>query len=414
MMRSALRIAAYTSTSALLLAASACSGESVCTPEPGTICTVAGTGFAGFNGDGLDGVETDIYLPQDVTQGPDGQMYFTDWNNHRIRVLTGDGTVDTVAGTGLLGDGPEGPALAADFNHPTEVVFDPQGRMIIAAWHNSRLKRMDMSTGLLEDICGTGARAYGGDGGPAKDAILDLPASLVFDNEGNILVMDQANQVIRKIDQGGAISTFAGQCVVGECAPGEEPAACPGDNNKTVCGLDTNPDLCNEPCAPAFAGDGGPATAMRMAQPFGQAADPAGRIAIDPAGNIYFADTRNQRIRRIGTDGMVTTIAGDGAVGYGGDGGPAVDAQFNNPTDIELASDGTLYVADTQNSCVRAISPDGIISTAAGVCGTRGFDGDGATPTEALLDRPYGIEVDREDNLYVVDTYNHRIRVVLK
>jgi sugar lactone lactonase YvrE len=137
-------------------------------------------------------------------------------------------------------------------------------------------------------------------------------------------------------------------------------------------------------------------------------------MALDDQGNLYFADTRNNRIRRIGNDGIVTTVAGNGETGFGGDGGPAVDAQLSSPTDIDLASDGTLYIADTQNSCIRAVSPEGTITTVAGICGERGFDGDGADPTAALLDRPYGIELDRDDNLYVVDTYNHVIRVVMR
>jgi sugar lactone lactonase YvrE len=393
----------------LAVLSGACGGEDgPCSPRAGTLCSVAGSGVAGFNGDGRDALETHLYLPQDVTEGPDGHFYLTDWNNHRVRRLRSDGTVDTVAGTGLLGDGPVGPALEADFNHPTEVVFDRQGRMLIAAWHNSRIKRVDLTTGLLEDICGTGARAYNGDGGPAKMAVLDLPASLVFDSQGNTLVMDQANQVIRRIDGQGIISTVAGQCIVGSCQPGETPVMCPG-SNKLACGGVT-PEICASACKPGFAGDGAVAVALRMSQPFGQAADPAGRLAIDRDDNLYFADSRNHRIRRIGRDGTVTTVAGNGTVGSDGDGGPATEAQLNSPTDIELASDGTLYIADTQNSCVRAVSPGGTISTLLGRCGERGFAGDGGDLASVRLDRPYGIELDREGNLYVVDTYNHRIR----
>jgi hypothetical protein len=400
-------------SAAAVFLAPACGGDELCSPKSGTICTIIGSGLAGYNGDGLDALETDIYLPQDVTEGPDRRLYFIDWNNHRVRMLTDEGTVKTVAGTGMLGDGPEGPALEADFNHPTEVVFDPSGAMVIAAWHNSRLKRVNMSTGVLEDICGTGGRAYGGDGGPAVNAILDLPASVVFDQSGNTLIMDQANQVIRRVNPSGIIETVAGQCLVNECAEGEVAVACEG-SNKMGCGVETDPDLCKQPCIPAYGGDGGPATELRMAQPFGQAADPAGRMVLDSQGNLYFTDTRNQRIRRIDTDGIVTTVAGNGTAGYSGDGGPALDAQLSNPTDIDIASDGTLYIADTQNSCIRAVSPEGIITTVVGICGQRGFEGEGGDPAAALVDRPYGIEVDRDDNLYVVDTYNHRIRVVMR
>lgn len=406
--------AAYILVLGLVCHAPAChAGERACSPAPGTICTIVGSGIAGLSRDGLDPLSTDLYLPLDMTQGPDGRLYFLDWNNHLIRVLTHEGTVETVAGNGLVGDGPEGPALAAAFTHPSNMIFDAQGRMLIAAWHNSRVKRLDLSTGLVEDIGGTGLRAYSGDGGRAEDASMDLPASLVLDGQGNLFVMDQMNQVIRRIDTNGIIETVFGRCIVGECAPGEEPAACP-DSNKTACGLDADPDACFAPCMPGFAGDGGPASAMRMSQPYGAAAMPAGRMTMDAQGNIYFADTNNHRVRRIDTSGIITTVAGNGASGFSGDGGLAVHAQFDSPADVAIAGDGTLYIADYRSSCVRAVSQDGVITTVAGICGLKGFEGDGGDAASALLDRPLGIELDDEDNLYVADTHNHRIRVIVR
>lgn len=400
---------------ALSLLAPACSEERVCTPDPGVICTLVGDGEPGTSDDGLRGVDTSLYLPIAATFGPDGQLYVSDWNNHRIRVLTAEGRVRTVAGTGRLGDGPDGPALAADFTHPSELLFDSQGRMIIAAWHNSRVKRLDLATGQLETIAGTGWRTYTGDGGPARDAAFDLPSGLAFDRDGNLLVLDQVNQVIRRIDASGIIETIAGKCITDECAPGQEPALCPDGSSKTACGLADTPDVCLYPCQPGFAGDGGPATELRMAQPFGAQAPPSGRMEVDARGTIYFADTSNHRIRRIeAVSGVVTTMAGNGVKGFAGDGGPAVDAELHSPADVALARDGTLYIADTQNSCVRAVSPDGVINTVAGICGQRGFDGDGRDPRATLLNRPYGIALDQDDNLYVVDTYNHRIRAFFR
>jgi len=185
-------------------------------PAP-QINTIAGTGIAGSNGDGLPPVETNLYLPQDVTVGPDGDVYLVDWNNHRIRRIR-DGVVETVAGTGELGEAKDGDALYAQFNHPTNVTFDADGRMIIAAWHNSLVKRLDLSTGLLTNLAGTGARAFGGDGGPGNDAKLDLPSSVVVDSVGNILISDQANYRLRILEPSGTINTFAG---VG--TPGDSP-----------------------------------------------------------------------------------------------------------------------------------------------------------------------------------------------
>jgi DNA-binding beta-propeller fold protein YncE len=392
------------------LVASGCGSDDLCAAA-GTICTYLGSGAAGFNGDGHPPAKTEIYLPQDLTFGPDKAPYIIDWNNHRIRTLAADGTVRTVAGTGLLGDGPEGPATRADFNHPTDIAFDPLGRMVIAAWHNSRIKRVDLKTGMLEDICGRGTRAYSGDDGPAQVAELDLPASVAFDATGNLFIMDQANQVIRQVDLAGNISRFAGNCRVGTCEPGQEPRPCPG-TNKFTCEPEDDPNACTKPCLGGFAGDGGPASQIMLSQPFGQAADPAGRLAFDAEGNLYFADTRNHRIRKIDTSGRVTTVAGNGRAGYSGDGGPGIQAQLNNPTDLAITPEGRIFIADTFNSCIRELEPGGVIRTAAGLCGQRGFSGDKGLAAQALLDRPYGVALDHEGNLYIADTYNHRFRVV--
>jgi sugar lactone lactonase YvrE len=377
-----------------------------CEPAAGRMCTVIGSGVAGFNGDGKTALDTDVYLPMDVGRGPDGLLYFIDWNNHRVRRIAGDGKVETIAGTGMLGDGPVGQATAADFNHPTSFTFDKVGRMIISAWHNSRIKRVDLATGELEDLCGTGKRAYSGEDGPAKTADLDLPASVALDADDNLFVMDQANQIIRKIDGAGTISRVAGMCITGPCAEGETPTACEG-SNKLAC-LTTDPMGCTKPCAPAYGGDGGPALEARLAQPFGQSADPAGRIVFDAMGNLYLADTGNHRVRRIDTAGMITTVAGTGEAGFSGDGAAASQAKLQRPVDLDVGADGTLYIADTFNSCVRALDAKGTIRTVAGVCGKRGHSGDAGESTEMLLDRPYGVGVDG-DKLYITDTYNHRV-----
>lgn len=342
-------------------------------PAP-QINTIAGTGIAGSNGDGLPPVETNLYLPQDVTVGPDGDVYLVDWNNHRIRRIR-DGVVETVAGTGELGEAKDGDALYAQFNHPTNVTFDADGRMIIAAWHNSLVKRLDLSTGLLTNLAGTGARAFGGDGGPGNDAKLDLPSSVVVDSVGNILISDQANYRLRILEPSGTINTFAG-------------VGAPGDS-----------------------GDEGPALQAQLNGPKGQSAPPASRIAIDGRNRIYVADTGNHRVRMIDEVGTIHAFAGTGTKGYGGDGGPAVEAQLDTPSDVAVAPNGTVYIADTMNNVVRVVKPNGIIDTFAGT-GTRGFAGDGGAAVAAELDRPYGIGLAPNGTVYVADTHNHRVRAV--
>jgi sugar lactone lactonase YvrE len=381
--------------------------------KPGDICTYVGTGQAGFSGDNGSALKADLYLPQDLAFGPDDRAYLLDWNNHRVRSVDEAGVIRTVAGNGHLGDGPPGPALDAAFNHPTGIAFDQSGRMLIAAWHNSKIKRVDLGTGQMEDICGTGARAYAGDDGPGDKAVLDLPASIAFDKDWNLYILDQANQVIRRVDAAGTISRHAGICMVPGCPVGAEPVACPG-SGKFTCSQNEDDTACTKPCEGAFGGDDGTALTMRMSQPFGQAADPAGRLAFDAEGNLYFADTKNHRIRRIDTTGKVTTVAGTGERGSAGENVPAVEAKLDNPTDLAIDADGAIYVADTANSCVRRFTPGGDIETFAGQCGKRGYEGDGSAAAEALLDRPYGVALDRDGNLYIADTYNHRFRMVLR
>ncbi len=398
-------------------------------PEPcdptmvGNICTVAGSGESGYGGDDGPALEAAMSLPQDTLHGSDGTMFILDWNNHRIRMLVADGTMRHLAGRGELGGTLDDPAND-DFNHPTSMTFDPTGtRLIVAAWHNSKLRTIDVASGAVVDTCGDGRRAYFGDGGPAVAATLDLPASVAYAPNGDLVIMDQANQVLRAIDGSGAIRRIAGECVIdaappsgpGACAVGVEPIAWPQPlSGKTTCGAVST---CGMPCTPGYGGDDGPALELRMSQPFGQSADPGGRIVFDAAGNLFFADPVNALIRKIDTAGTVTRFAGSAPVagvaqsGYAGDGGPALAARFDNPVDLALGSDGTMYVSDVYNHCVRAIAADGTVSTAAGVCGDSGYDGDGGPAGAAQLKRPYGVEVSG-DFLYVADTGNNVVRAV--
>lgn len=349
-----------------------------CTEEAGSICLFAGTGLAGLGEDGLAPSATELYLPMDVQIGPDGRAYMTDWNNHRVRFVDEDGLMQTLVGTGYLGDAPNGPGRDTSLNHPTHISFAPNADMIISAWHNSKVLRYSFGSGAIEAICGNGQRSYGGDGGPAIDAVLDLPVATAFAPDGSMYIADQANQRIRLIDLDGNINTVVG---TGEAG---------------------------------FSGDGGEAITAQINLPTGQSAPPSGRIAVDGEGNLYIADTGNHRIRKVDPSGVITTVAGSGERGFAGDGGDATAAQLSRPNDVAVDDEGNLFIADTDNSCVRQVSPSGVISTLAGTCGQRGNEGDMGPATEALLDRPYGLEVAPGGDVYVVDTHNHSIRVVYR
>ena len=349
----------------------------------GRIETYAGTGEAGKGPDDAALRKANFYLPLDLTFGPDERPYILDWNNHRIRVVT-RGRVSTLIGTGEVGDAPAGRAREIGLNHPTHISFDPQGRLLLSAWHNSMILRYDFASDYIQPICGTGERAFGGDDGPAKLAVVNLPSSTAFDPIGRMYISDQENQRIRRVGLDGTITT-----VVGNGEPG-------------------------------FSGDGGQAIYAQIYAPVGQAAPPTSRIAIDNHGTLYIADTFNNRIRKVDANtGIITTIAGNGTFppiiyGAADEGVDALDVSLYWPCDIAIDSENRVFFADTFNHCVRKIDLDGTLTTVAGQCGKSGDQGDRGHPQSALLSRPYGIALNANDDLYIADTRNHRIRRVRK
>jgi sugar lactone lactonase YvrE len=378
-----------------LLGLASCAGESppaaapvTACGDPGTVCTIAGTGERAFNGDGRPAADTAFYWPMDLEFSPDGRPYVLDWNNHRVRRLETDGTFRTVIGTDLPGDGPPDqsdltPAGAlgidVELNHPTDLQFLPDGLMLVAAWHNHKIRNYDPSSGRVKVICGSGPGNT-----PMHDlaarALLNQPKSIAVDSKQNIFVADSRNQRIRVIS-GDVIDSVAGTGRKG------------------------------------YAGDGGPPNlADFYMQESSDNPEPGGSITVDGEGRVYVADTYNHRIRRIdfANGGMVTTIAGNGTQGFGGDGGPATQAALALPRDLELGPDGRLYIADTDNHRIRVVDlTTGIITTFAGN-GQSTFAGDGGNLLAASFSRPFGIAFDRDGNLYVADTFNNRIRKVVR
>ena len=348
----------------------------------GIMITLAGTGDPGRSAAGSGPLDTNLYFPQDMAVGPGGRTYILDWNNNRVVVID-NGIVRTLIGNGEPGNARAGPALETGVDHPTHISFDLQGRLILSAWQNSTILRYDATSGRVEPIAGRGDRGFGGDGGLALEASLNLPSSTVFDPAGRMYISDQGNLRIRMVDLDGVISTIAGT--------GRE----------------------------GFSGDGGPAHLADLYAPTGDAAQPGGRIAMDGRGNLYIADTFNNRIRMVDATGRISTVAGGGSIGptagtYSGDGGPAIQASLSRPSDVAVDTEGNLYIADTGNHCIRKVDTEGVINTLAGRCGEPGFKGDSDHPRWGKLRSPFGVALDQEENLYIADTFNHRIRVVYK
>jgi uncharacterized protein (TIGR03437 family) len=339
----------------------------------GTINTIAGTGGALFSGDGGAATLAALNVAVDVSADRAGNLYIADQFNHRIRRIAANGIITTVAGTGVPGyTGDGGPAVNAQINTPTGVFADTAGNIFIAEPGNQRIRRVD-PTGTITTIAGNGSKGYSGDGGAAISASLYNAVRVAVDPAGNVVIADQSNHRIRQVTPAGIITTIAGN------------------------GAGT-------PAAGAFSGDGGQATAASLNNPTA--------LAITPAGVIYIADQFNQRIRRITTDGVITTIAGNGTAGFSGDGGAAAAASLNYPGGMALDAAGNIYFNDDLNYRTRRITlSTGVISTVAGN-GLQGFSGDGGPAASASLNGNFGAAVDALGNLYIADSTNNRIREV--
>jgi sugar lactone lactonase YvrE len=376
---------------ACLLAPLACQGPaatpppSPCPDEPGVICTWGGTGEAGFNGDDLPPVESRFYWPIDISFTSTG-TYVLDWNNHRVRHVGADGTLETVVGTDFVGDGPDdlsdlappgAPGIDINLNHPTQLLELADGTLLLMSWHNHKLRRLDPSSGLAYVMAGRGP-GFAGDGAVLDDTTrFSQPSAAAVAADGTLYVLDQRNQRVRRILVDGQIDTVAGTGVAG------------------------------------FAGDGGSALLAQFAFPAGPNPEPGGGLVVDADGRVYVADSLNHRVRRIDVAlDRVETIAGTGELGDDGDGAPALQARLNYPRDLEIGPDGRLYFVDVKSHRVRVIDLDsGVIDGVAGT-GAAGFAGDGASARGAALNEPGGIAFDAAGNLFIADTFNHRIRRV--
>src|ERR1700733_1849037 len=339
---------------------------------PGTIQTVAGNGSVTFSGDGGPALQAGLNVPVDVYVDQAGNLFITDQFNNRIRKVAPNGTISTVAGTGVAGfSGDGGPAIDAEINTPTGIRGDNSGNLYIADVGNQRIRKVD-SSGIITTLAGNGNKGYGGDGGLAINASFYNAVRVAIDPSGSVLVADQSDHRIRRIAPNGIITTIAGN------------------------GAGT-------PVTGSFSGDRGAAINASLNNPTA--------VAVDGGGVIYIADQFNQRIRKIALDGTITTIAGNGNAGFGGDGGPAIAGMLNYPGGITVDAAGNLYVNDDLNFRTRMIAAKGTISTIAG-SGTQGFSGDGGAATAAALNGNFGVALDLLGNMYIADSTNNRIREV--
>jgi uncharacterized protein (TIGR03437 family) len=334
-----------------------------------------GNGMPGFSGDGGPANASQLSSPFALAVDGSGNLYIVDNGNQRIRKVV-SGTINTVAGNGTAGYfGDGGAATLAEINNPQGIAVDSSNNYYIADTSNSLIRKVS-SSGTITTIAGNNITGPGYVDAPvATNGQLSLPVGIAVDSSGNIYISESdapgvvnGNNRIRKVTAGGVLTTIGGNGVIGS------------------------------------SGDGGPATAAHLSNPLG--------LAVDKVGNVYIADSGNNKIRKISAvNGIITTVAGTGIGAFSGDGGPAINAQLNNPTGVALDAAGNIYIADNRNFRIRMVSANGNITTIAGKAAS-GYSGDGGPATSASLKFPTGVSVDSSGNVYVADNQNSVIRLL--
>lgn len=326
----------------------------------GIITTVAGTGVCGMSGDSGPATAATLCFPEGLAVDSQSNLYIADYNNNRIRKVNSWGTITTVAGGGSAGDG--GPATAASLPNPAGVAVDTSGNLYIAQYSGSSIRKVG-ADGKITTVAGSFTEGFSGDGGAATAAAFRFPEGVAVGTSGDLYIADTGNLRVRHVAANGTVSTLAGNGLF------------------------------------KYSGDGGPATSASLNQP--------GHVALGSDGSLYIADSGNNRIRKVSPSGTVVTIAGTGTRGFSGDGGPAAGATLNNPFGVAVDGAGNVYFSDLLR--VRKVGLDGSISTVAGD-GVWRFSGDGGPGIKASLERPWGLAFDPAGNLFIADSANNRVR----
>lgn len=396
----------------------------------GVVSTVAGTPVFGFSGDGGPALMATFRFPEGVTVGSNGYLYIEDTGNFRIRAVSPSGTMTSVAGDGQFEPTSDGvPAANASLSAPDFLSFDPSGRLLISDTGDYTVRRIN-SDGTVQTIAGSGIQGVGQGyvlayGGPATQTLLGTPRQAVADAKGNIYISDDYAGVVYIVTPDGNLNIYAGQVFVYQYGGDNIPATSsslvapqglaldssgnlyisdPGDNRIRKVSPDGTITTFAGTGTAGFSGDGGPANQAALNYPQG--------IAFDSKGDLIIADRENNRLRMVTPDGIINTIAGTGTNASTGNGGPATSASLNHPFVVTADSTGDIFLIETGGATVREISSDGTISIIAGN-GQLGFGGDGGPAVEASLGAADGLAVDSSGNLYISDFNNNRIREVL-
>lgn len=330
------------------------------------IRTVAGNGETGFYGDGGTAEAARLSGPLDVAVDNFGNVFVDDWYNNRVRKVLPSGIITTIAGNGIEGYTGDGSISSNAEIMPSGIAVDKYGNLFISDKSHSVVRKVSTS-GIITRYAGTGTFGHSGDGGAATSAKIGTPFGLAVDTAGNLYIADASQHNIRKVSKTGIISTVAGIDIAG------------------------------------YFGDGGMATDAKLDSPRS--------VAVDRKGNIYVTDFNNNVIRKIATDKTISTYAGMQAVlGYSGDGGPATDATLNMPRGIAVDTAGNLFIADAENNVVRMVDTQDRITTVIGN-GTLGYSGDFSYSLGCALHNPYAVAVDKYGSIFVADANNQRVRV---